>query len=344
MRFVLIAVMTMMLTPAWAQSTTPPEASSLLRDGDKLFAERKYEEARLKYEAAAKAAESAGESEPQTEATAQVARMYALAQNFEKGREWLAMAGELANPERKLGWSRYLGVRGRYEWQDEKDNAKATKTFIEMYDYCMENELFSRALDAAHMVGITGDEKRKEEWALKAIQAAEKSNDTGWLAVLWNNLGWMYDERANGKKGDEQKADLEKALDALVKARKFHHMGGDAHRMLVADFGVAHAYRRVGNLTEARTLLTEAFEKAKARHAEDPKDKDRNEWLGWGHKYLGDLLVDEGKPDEALEHYRRSKPFLVEAGIENWWPEGLKEIEDKIKRLEKQESQPAGKE
>ncbi len=308
-----------------------PDTATIMREAEKLFGERKYEEARQRYEAAATAAQTAGESETQTEATAQVARMYALGQNFEKGREWLAKAKELAKPEQKLGWSRYLGVRGRFEWQDEKDNPKATKTFVEQYDFCMKHELFSRALDAAHMVGITGTEKQKEEWALKAIKAAESAGDTGWLAVLWNNLGWAYDERG----------EVEKAFVALLKARKYHHASNDEHRKLVADFGVAHAYRRIGMLEEARTWLAEAFDKAKARHDEKPEDKDRIEWMGWGHKYFGDLLVDEGKPVEAIARYKQSKPLLVKAGIEKWWPEGLKEIDDKIKRLEKENAEPA---
>jgi hypothetical protein len=113
-------------------------------------------------------------------------------------------------------------------------------------------------------------------------------------------------------------------------------MGSDEHRKLVADFGLGHAYRRIGMLKEAREMLAAAYHTAKARYDEDPENKDRIEWLGWGHKYFADLLVDEGNAeDAALARYKQARPLLVKAGIEKWWPEGLKEIDDKIKSLEK---------
>jgi tetratricopeptide (TPR) repeat protein len=253
--------------------------------------------------------------------------MYSVLQDFDNGRKWLEMAKTLAKPEQKLGWSRYPGVRGRFEWQDEKDNAKATRTFIELYNYCMKNDLFSRALDAAHMVAITGDEKQKVEWALKGIKAAEKAGDSGTLAMLWNNLGWEYDE----------KGEVEKSFVALLKARKYHQQVGNDHSKLVADFAVAHAYRRNGMLEEAREWLTAAFNKAKARYDEDPKDKDRIEWLGWGHKYFGDLLMDEGNSeDAALTRYKQALQLLEETGLEKWWPEEHKELKAKIDRLTKE--------
>ncbi len=315
----------LLLCAAPLHAQDAPDTAAIMREAERLFGERKYEEARQRYEAAATAAQTAGETETQTEATAQVARMYALGQNLEKGREWLAKAKELAKPEQKLGWSRYLGVRGRFEWQDEKDNPKATKTFIEQYDYCMKHELFARALDAAHMVAITGDEKQKIDWALKGIKAAEGAGNKGALAILWNNLGWTYDERN----------EVELAFDALEKAHKYHHEVSDDHRKLVADFGLAHAYRRVGKLDEARKRLDEAVSKARQRYQDQPQDKERTEWMGWAHKYSADLLADEGKPAEALDEYRKARPLLVKAGIRNWWPEGLKQIDDRIKELAK---------
>lgn len=301
------------------------EAQQALSDADRLFGQRKYDEAREAYENAAEVARRHGNNSLLTETYAQVARMHGIQGKFGEGRPWLAHAKKIATPFEPRGWSRYLGVRGRFEWQDEKDNEKAKQTFIEMYEYCKQHELFSRELDAAHMVAIVGTPDEQVEWALKAISAAEKGDQKGWLGPLWNNLGWTYEERG----------EYEKMLDALTNARKYHYEVGSEHSQLVADFGVGTAQWRNGNLKEARSWLEDAFTRAKQRYDEDPADANRAEWVGWGHSKLGDLLVSEEEPAEALAQYKAARPYLVQAGIENWWPEGLKKLDDKISKLEK---------
>jgi hypothetical protein len=170
-----------------------------------------------------------------------------------------------------------------------------------------------------------GTKEDQEEWALKAIAEAEASGETRWMAQLWNNLGWHYDE--------ENKAD--KALEALQNARTWHYKTGNEFTQMVADFGVAHALRRVGRLKEAREMLISAFARAKERYAADEKNKDNAEWVGWGHKYFGDLMVDEGNKSEALLEYRAARHFLVAADIAKWGPELLKDLDDKIASLDK---------
>lgn len=324
MRTLALAISLLLLAPLCAQEAKLNPADSLTQ-GDLHFAKREYDKARPHYETAANAAIEQGSNEIATEALAQVARCCSIAKDFPEGRKWLEKAAARAKDTEPKGWSRYLGVRGRFEWQDEKDNAKARKTFIEMHDYCVKHELHSRALDAAHMVAIVGTPQDQEEWALKAIKAAEKANEKAWLAVLWNNLGWSYDE----------KNEVEKAFVALLKARKYHYETGTDHNKLVADFSLGHAYRRIGMIDEARKTLTEAQAWAIKRHEEDKTDKERMEWVGWGHKYMADLLADEGKNKEALAGYKECRPWLVKADIEKWWPEGLKEIDAKIAKLEK---------
>lgn len=326
MRMFALILLTLLALPLWAQDAPAKvNPQDLFAEGEKLFRDRKYDDARAKFELAATTAAEQGIAELQTQAEALTARMFALQTKWEDGRKWLDKAAKSAKPERKKGWATYLGVRGRFEWQDQKDNDKAKKTFIEMYDFCIKAEMQSMALDAAHMVALVGTPAEKEEWALKAIKAAEAANEKGWLGPLWNNLGWMYDEQ--GK--------TEKALEALQNARKYHHETGNEFTKMVADFGVAHALRRVGKLKEAREMLIAAFDKAKERYAADEKDKERAEWVGWGHKYFGDLLVDEGKKDEALKEYKAARPFLIQADIEKWGADDLKKIDDKIAELEK---------
>ncbi|MCA8936785.1 MAG: tetratricopeptide repeat protein [Planctomycetes bacterium] len=309
---------------ALKQVEAPNEAQRLLANGDKLFAAREYEQALDVYKQAATAAKAESNNQVLVEALSQVARMYSIATEFEEGRVWLTKAEAYADPDEPLGWSRFLGVQGRLFWQDEKDNEKAKATFIEMYEYCGEQNLYSRQLDAAHMVALVAPPEEQVQWALNAIQAAEKAGEKGWLAVLWNNLGWTYEEQGN----------YEKMLDALINARKFHHEVGNDHSKLVADFGVGRAYWRNGQLAEAREWLEAAFATAKQRHAEDPEDLEKGEWVGWGNIYLADILFDEGNPEEALKLFREGRPYIIKAGIENWWPEELKRLDDKYAKLE----------
>ncbi|MCB9893667.1 MAG: hypothetical protein H6839_04385 [Planctomycetes bacterium] len=298
-------------------------AADQLKAADKLFAQGQYDEARKKYEEATESASGARDNSVLTEAYAQVARMYSSQTKHEEGKPWLAKAGAIATPDEPLGWSRYLGVRGRFEWQDEKDNDKAKATFIEMYDYCRKHKLFSRELDAAHMVAIVGSPDEQVEWALKAIEAAEKGGETGWLAPLWNNLGWTYESRG----------EYDKMLDALLKAREYHYKGALELPKLIADFGVGRAYWRNERYKEARIWLTDAFDRAKAAAEANPDDAEQAEWVGWGHVYIGDLLVSEGKPAEGLKELKAGRPILVKSGIEEWWPEALQELDDKIAKL-----------
>jgi len=298
--------------------------ASILQEADELFSQREYEKARVQYEKAAGMAADTKDNSTLTEAEAQVARCYGIQGKHAEGRPWLAKAKEHAKDAEPRGWSRYLGVRGRFEWQDAKDNARAKSTFIEMYEYCKKHELFSRELDAAHMVAIVAPPEEQVEWALKAVAAAEKGNETGWLAVLWNNLGWTYEEAGS----------FDKMLDALVKARKYHYESGNDMSKMIADFGVGRAYWRNKDNAKAREWIDAAFARAKELHAAEPDNTERGEWVGWGHVYTGDLEYGLGNYTSALESYKTGRPFLVAAGIEKWWPEGLKELDDKIARLE----------
>jgi tetratricopeptide (TPR) repeat protein len=300
------------------------QAAGLLDEGDKLFSQRAYDEARAKYATAVEEATGPAGNSTLTEAEAQIARCYGIQGKFEEGRPWLAKAKSHATDKEPRGWSRYLGVRGRFEWQDEKNNEKAKATFIEMYDYCKKHELFSRELDAAHMVAIVAPPAEQVEWALKAVEAAEKGNETGWLAVLWNNLGWTYEERGS----------FDKMLDALIKAREYHYEVGNEQSKMIADFGVGRAYWRNNDNAKAREWIEGAFEKARQQHAADPENTEKGEWVGWGHIYLADILDSEGKKAEALEQYKAGRPYIVAAGIENWWPEQLQKLDDKIAELE----------
>ena len=288
-----------------------------LEAADKTFGARRYAEALELYREAA-----ADPSPPvRVEALAQVARCCSLTQKMDEGREWLAKAAALASTDEPLGWSRYLGVRGIFE-RESGDRTKAKATFVEMYEYCAARSLPKRAVDAVHHVALVAPPEEQPGWALKGIAQAESLKDDGWLAVLWNNLGATYEDLKR----------FDAALDAYLKAREYHAKSGDDHRILVADWAVAHATRLAGKPADARAQLEPLLVRAEKRRPA----AEAVEWIGWCRKDLGEAIAAMGDAAKGLELIKEGRVSLVEAGIETWWAEGLKQIDETIKALEKQ--------
>ncbi|MCC6575685.1 MAG: hypothetical protein IT462_18035 [Planctomycetes bacterium] len=320
---------------ALAQEPPPPgeisrpsddaTSTELLDAGDAQFSDRRYEQALEFYKTAVERAEKEKKPGNQTEALAQVARAYLILDKKEEGEKWLEKARKAATKDEPKGWSRYLGVRGRFEWKSDKLDV-AKKTFTEMYDFCNEQKLYDRAVDAAHMVALVATTDEKVEWAKKGIAAAEKGKFDGWLGPLWNNLGWTYKEQ---KKYPEM-------LDALLKAREYHYKGSNELSKLIADNAVAQAYRLNGKLKQARDLLTTTLATANKRYAADSKNAENAEWVGWCEVEMGDLLAAEGDKKAALEHKKTGRKYLVESGIEEWGKSDLEEVDAAIKALEEE--------
>jgi predicted enzyme related to lactoylglutathione lyase len=298
-------------------------ARELLALGDEAFQGRRYVEAAEVYKLAAQGAQREGDEEVRAEALAQVARSYLIQGKKEAGRPWLDWAREVAEEEMPSGWSRYLGVRGRFEWKDGKLE-KATATFKEMYEYCLRHALHSRAVDAAHMVAITAGHEEQVVWAQKGIAAAEEGNLEGWLGPLWNNLGWTYEEMGHHQE----------ALDALIKAREYHWRVGDEHNKLVADWSVGHAYRMLEQLDEATNWLRPVLAWAERRYAREP-NPDAAEWVGHTYRELGQIAISRGELSEGLNHLRRAQEKLAEARMPEWDPEGFQQLQDSIDELAK---------
>jgi tetratricopeptide (TPR) repeat protein len=291
-----------------------------LARADEVFKSREYEEAGKLYQALAGEADAAGDVSTYVEASAMRARSYLIREEGEKGRPWLEKAAARANAADPLGWSRYLGVRGRFEWRDG-DNETATRTFLEMFDYCQKHELWERAVDAAHMIAITGDPGEKFEWATRGIEMAEKGEMTGWLGPLWNNLGWDYVDAGR----------YEEALDALVKARWYHYQGAGELPKLIADYSVAHVTRLAGRLDEAEAGMRAVFDWAERLNGED--NPDALEWMGFSRWDLGEIAVSRGDVPAGLAMMEEAVVELEAAGMPRWDAEGWKEKQDRIAEI-----------
>jgi tetratricopeptide (TPR) repeat protein len=298
-----------------------PASRQLLEQGDSTFRARDYEAAGELYRRAAAEAEAEGHRSNQVEALAQVARSYSIRGLGEEGRPWLVRAASLADEGQPLGWARYQLVRGVYQREDGQ-REEATATFARLYEYCMGHELHRQAVNAAHMAAIAAETEQQIEWAHRGIRAAEEGGFDDWLAILWNNLGWTYDDLGR----------YDEALDALSKAHDYHWQTGDEQAKLVADWSVAHALRMVDRLDEARERAAATLAWAERWYAADPGPA-RAEWVGFAHKEMGELDLAQGRPEDARRELEAALAKLREAGMEKWDAQGFRELADRVAGL-----------
>jgi len=303
------------------QGVEKGKAREVLAHSDEAFQSRDYAQAQEMYKLTVLAAEREGEEEILVEALAQVARSHLIQGKKEQGRSWLEKAKALASKKMPMGWSRYLGVRGRFEWKDDQLE-EATATFKEMYQFCLSHKLHSRAVDAAHMVAITAPHEEQIVWGKKGIEAAEEGHLENWLGPLWNNLGWTFEEMGR----------YEESLDALLRAREYHWKLGSEHNKLVADWSVGHAYRQLEQLDEASHWLRPILAWAERRYVTDP-NPDAAEWVGHSHRELGQLAIARGEMEEGLGHLRKAEEKLGEAEMQEWDPEDFQRLRDQIAEI-----------
>ncbi len=308
-----------------AEDLSPAEA--LLKEGDVLFGQHQYETATKVYERAVAVAEKDGNASALVEALSMAARGYLIRDEKEAGRPFIERAAKLATAKQPEGWSRFLGVRGRFEWKDDH-KPKAAKTFEAMYAYCLAHEQWSRAVDAAHMVAIVGTHEQQIEWGKKGIEAAGKGGMEGWLGPLWNNLGNTYDELNRPKE----------ALAAWLKARYYHWKVGTEKRKLVADWAVGLGYRKVGELEKAIQWQRPVLAWAERRVAEKPEDAERREWVALAQAELGFIALAQGRGKAAGLYLEPAHDVLKAAGMPDWHPAYWKELEAALAKARGQRS------
>lgn len=289
---------------------------SLLNEGDAIFKSRDYEKALIKYKEALKASQSEFNNSVEAEALSQIARMNLITGNKEEGRKWLTEAGETARESDPMGWSRYLGVKGRFEWQDN-DLKTSRETFDRMYTFCHVNALWGRAVDAAHMIAIVAENPEEQiEWGRKGIEAAEASENESWLGPLWNNLAGTY---------WENKA-YDTALECYIKAREYHWRFSGEIAKLFADYHIGMTHRFLGNYKEARQWLRPVL--AWAERLEN------HGAIGQACEDLGEADVAEGSKATGIELLKRARDEYKLEGYDKSWPEIWEGINKRIGELE----------
>ena len=311
---------------------TKMQSVNSLTDADQLFLAQNYDSALAAYMATADIAENEGNKSVLTESYSQIARCHLINNDIESCRQWLEKAETIASADDPAGWSRYLGVRGRLEWQQAvKETGEyqpavktAAATFEDMYNYCLQHSLYERAVDAAHMMAIVDDPERRLAWGEKGIKAAENGGISGWLPALWNNHGWNLSDAGRH----------EEALAALLKAREYHYKTGREMSKLIADWSVGYAYRMVGQLDSAKTWMSKVYDWADSLYQAD-NSTENAEWLGLAAKEMGEIALADGNDKaDARKYFELAVNKLKQAGMPEWDKNGFEEILNKLKTLE----------
>jgi tetratricopeptide (TPR) repeat protein len=296
-------------------SNDQASADSLLKAADDIFQGRDYAAALEKYLEAVEAAQAEFNRPVETEALAQAARMHLIQNQKDEGRTWLDKAADKATESDPMGWSRFLGVRGRFEWKDDDLDA-ARKTFEDMYVFCNTNALWGRAVDAAHMIAIVAKSPDDQlEWSRRGIEAAETGGEERWLGPLWNNMAITF--------FDQEQYDS--ALACFEKARHYHWMYSGEFGKLFADYHVGMTHRKLGNFDDAKKWLRPVL--AWAERLEDPGA------IGQTLEDLGEIAIAEGDKQEGLEMLTQAKEHYRAAGYHESWPDIWENINKRLEEL-----------
>ena len=290
-------------------------ADQLLQEADSVFQARDYATALDLYTQIVESARKEFNRSVETEALAQCARMNLLLDHKDIGRDWLSKAVERADDSDPMGWSRCLGVKGRFEWQDN-DLAAARKTFDQMYTYCTTNALWSRAVDAAHMIAIVAETPKDQiMWNYKGIEAAEKTDQEQWLGPLWNNLGTIYYDQGQN----------DSALTCFLKAREYHWRHSGETGKLFADYHVGMTYRKLGQFEEAGKWLRPVL--AWAERLND------HSAIGQACEDLGEVYIGLGKKSDGLKLLKRARDEYKREHWDEQLPEIYQALEKRIAEL-----------
>ncbi len=294
------------------ESTTP---DSLLQQADKVFQTKDYQAAFEQYRQAMEHARAEFNRSVETEALSQMARMNLLMARKDEGRTLLEQARARATESDPMGWSRYLGVKGRFEWKDG-DLPAARKTFDDLYTFCHVNALWGRAIDAANMLAIVSETTEEQiEWSRRGIEAAEAADEERWLGPLWNNLAATYYDIKQ----------FDSALECYIKARDYHWRFSDEQGKLYADYHVGMSYRALGDSKHAAQWLRPVL--AWAERIEN------HSVIGQASEDLGEIAIASGRKSEGVELLKRAREEYRKAGFDNSWPEVWENINKRLTQL-----------
>jgi tetratricopeptide (TPR) repeat protein len=199
---------------------------------------------------------------------------------------------------------RYMLERGR-AFNSDKQPEKALLLFSEASALAQKLGADFFTVDALHMLGIAAPQAARMEWNLKAIQFAENSRDErarGWLATLYNNIGWTHFDEGR----------YEDALELFEKAVPLREKKGEAEPLRIAKWCVARALRAVRRVDEALAMQL----------ADTNPD-------GFTHEEIGECLLALGRNSEARVEFAKAYEILKDL---SWVAEDTQRI-SRLKEL-----------
>lgn len=239
----------------------------------------------------------------------QIARTYSLKRRFSDANRILDDVEPAVSAQPPVVTVRYLLERGRTLRSSDKA-AESKPLFMEAFDLAKSVHEDNLAVDAAHMVALVEPAKAdKRKWHALAVDLAERSKDErarGWLASLYNNMGWDHHESG----------EYEVALGLFKKAQTMRELKGNLHSIGVTKWCVARTLRSLKRYDEAFTIQAELL-----RQYQEIKKDD-----GYVHEELGELYLVKKNPTEAMKHFARANEVLSK---DEWF------VENETKRLER---------
>jgi len=184
-----------------------------------------------------------------TELLTQIARTQGLQRKFIQAHATLDSVKSMLNDNMKIAFMRYLLERGRV-FNSSGEKEVSIPIFLKAFEFGSENNLDIYTIDAAHMMGIVEPPEKQLEWNLKALKIAEETADTnckGWLAPLYNNIGWTFHDLT----------EYDQALIYFQKGYERRMEIGDERGTRIAKWTVGRCLRSLGQIDEALKLLKE---------------------------------------------------------------------------------------
>jgi len=291
-------------------------SGDFLKQADSLFQDREMEAAFAAYDKAHQKAREEFNRPVEVEALAQLARLTLTKGDSEQGEDWLDKARERADESDSLGWSRFLGVEGRFAWKAGNIQA-ARETFEQMFEYCSIKLLWGRAVDAAHMVAIVAESREDQiKWSHIGIEMAEAHGSNQWLGPLWNNLAGVYYDNKQ----------YDSCLACYQKARDYHWQFSSEIKKLFADYHVGMVYRLKGELENAVSWLRPVL--AWAERLEN------HSAIGQACEDLGEIELARGNSSLGISFLKRAREEYQKTGFDKSWPEIWDNINKRIKQVE----------
>jgi tetratricopeptide (TPR) repeat protein len=292
MKKVLVFVIVLMIAGCATESGPKKETKSL-PDFDALWDYNDPAQTEVKFRELIPVAKESGDISYHAQLLTQIARAEGLQRKFEDAHRTLDTVEAMLTDELIVPRIRYLLERGRvHNSSNQPDTSKPF--FLQAWELGLKNGEDFYAVDAAHMMGIAEPPEKQLEWAAKAMELAEKSEDErarNWLGSLYNNTGWTYHDLK----------EYDKALRLFQKSLKYRQEKKDEQGTRIAKWTIARTYRSLGRVEEALQLQREIEKEIEEKGIEQD---------GYVFEELGECLLLLEKGDDARKYFKLAYDLL----------------------------------